>query len=35
MGGSEDGDGNGTKGYGVTGMTDGPGSVSMLILVVV
>jgi hypothetical protein len=35
MGGSEDGDGKGTKGYGVTGMIDGPGSVSTLILVVV
>jgi hypothetical protein len=35
MGGSEDGDGKGAKGYGVTGMIDGPGSVSTLILVVV
>jgi hypothetical protein len=35
MGGSEDGDGKGKKGYGVTGMIDGPGSVSTLILVVV
>lgn len=35
MGGSEDGDGKGAKGYGVTGMIDGPDSVSTLILVVV
>jgi hypothetical protein len=35
MGGSEDGDGKGTKRYGVTGMEEGPGSVSTLILVVV
>jgi hypothetical protein len=35
MGGSEDGDGKGAKEYGVTGMIDGPGSVSTLILVVV
>ena len=35
MGGSEDGDGKGAKGYGVTGMIDGPGSVSTLRLVVV
>jgi hypothetical protein len=35
MGGSEDGDGKGAKIYGVTGMIDGPGSVSTLILVVV
>jgi len=35
IGGSEDGDGKGANGYGVTGMTDGPGSVSTLILVVV
>lgn len=35
MGGSEDGDGKGAKRYGVTGMIDGPGSVSTLILVVV
>jgi hypothetical protein len=35
MGGSEDGDGKGAKRYGVTGMTDGPDSVSTLILVVV
>jgi hypothetical protein len=28
MGGSKDGDGKGEKAYGVTGMTDGPGSVS-------
>ena len=35
MGGSEGGDGKGAKGYGVTGMIDGPGSVSTLILVVV
>lgn len=35
MGGSEDGDGKGAKKYGVTGMIDGPGSVSTLILVVV
>ena len=35
MGRSEDGDGKGAKGYGVTGMIDGPGSVSTLILVVV
>jgi hypothetical protein len=35
MGGSEDGDGKGAKGYGVTGMIDGPGSVSTLVLVVV
>ena len=35
MGGSEDGEGNGTKAYRVIGMTDGPGSVSTLILVVV
>jgi len=34
-GGPEDGDGNGVKAYGVTGMTDGPGWVSTLILVVV
>jgi hypothetical protein len=32
MGGTEDGDGKGSKVYGVTGMTDGPGSVSTLIL---
>lgn len=35
MGGSEDGDGKGAKVYGVTGMIDGPGSVSTLMLVVV
>ena len=35
MGGSEDGEGNGTKAYRVIRMTDGPGSVSTLILVVV
>ena len=35
MGGSEDGDGKGANGYGVTGMADGPGSMSTLILVVV
>jgi hypothetical protein len=35
MGGTEDGDGKGSKVYGVTGMTDGPGSVSTLILGVV
>jgi hypothetical protein len=35
MGGSEDGDGKGAKGYGVTGMIDGPDSVITLILVVV
>jgi hypothetical protein len=35
MGGSDDGDGNGAKGYGVTGTIDGPGSVSTLMLVVV
>ena len=35
MVGSEDGDGNGAKGYGVTGMIDGPDSVSTLILVLV
>jgi hypothetical protein len=35
MGSSEDGDGKGANKYGVTGMTDGPGSVSTLILVVV
>ena len=35
MGGSEDGEGNGEKVYRVIGMTDGPGSVSTLILVVV
>ena len=32
-GGSEDGDGKGEKAYRVTGMTDGPGSVSTLVLV--
>jgi hypothetical protein len=31
IGGSEDGDGKGANGYGVTGMTDGPSSVSALI----
>jgi hypothetical protein len=35
MGGSKDGDGKGAKRYGATGMVDGPGSVSTLILVVV
>jgi hypothetical protein len=35
MGGSEDGEGNGAKAYRVIGMTDGPGSVSTLILMVV
>jgi len=35
MGGSEDGDGKGAKGYGVTGIINGPGSVSTLIPVVV
>jgi hypothetical protein len=35
MGGPEDGDGKGAKAYGVAGMTDGPGSVSTLMLVVV
>ena len=35
MGGSEDGDGKGANRYGVTGMADGPGSVSTLILVIV
>ncbi len=35
MGASEDGDGKGTKEYGVTGMTVGPGSVRTLILEVV
>jgi hypothetical protein len=35
MGIPEDGDGKGTKGYGVTGITDGPGSVRTLILEVV
>ena len=35
MGESEDGDGKGAKVYGVTGMIDGPGSVSTLMLVVV
>jgi hypothetical protein len=35
MGGSKDGDGKGAKGYRATGMVDGPGSVSTLILVVV
>ena len=34
IGGSEDGDGKGVNGYGVTGTTDGPGSVSTLIPVV-
>ena len=34
MGGSEDGDGKGAKEYGVTGMIEGPGSVSTLIFVV-
>ncbi len=33
MGGSGEGDGKDTKGYGVTGMTDGPGCVSTLMLV--
>ena len=32
MGGPEDGDGKGAKGYGVTGMVDGPGSVSTELL---
>ena len=32
-GGSEDGDGKGEKTYRVTGTTDGPGSVSTLVLV--
>ena len=32
-GGSEDGDGKGEKAYRVTGTTDGPGSVSTLVLV--
>ena len=32
-GGSEDGDGKGEKAYRVTGMTDGPGSVSTVVLV--
>jgi hypothetical protein len=35
MGGTEDGEGKGSKAYGVAGMADGPGSVSTLILVVV
>jgi len=35
MGGSEDGDGKGAKVYGVTGMIDGPGSVSAIIPIVV
>jgi hypothetical protein len=35
IGGCEDGEGKGTKGYGVVGMTDGPGCVSTLMLVVV
>jgi hypothetical protein len=35
MGGSEDGDGKGAKVYVVTGMIDGPGCVSTLILAVV
>ena len=35
MGGCEDGEGKGKKGYGVVGMTDGPGCVSTLMLVVV
>src|SRR5579863_6904759 len=35
MGGCEDGEGKGAKGYGVIGMTDGPGCVSTLMLVVV
>jgi hypothetical protein len=35
MGGTEDGDGKGSKVYGVTGMTDDPGSVSTLILGIV
>jgi hypothetical protein len=35
MGGPEDGEGKGAKRYGVTGMIEGPGSVSTLILVVV
>ena len=33
MGGCEEGEGKGTKMYGVVGMTDGPGCVSTLILV--
>ena len=33
MGGCEDGEGKGKKGYGVVGMTDGPGCVSTLMLV--
>lgn len=33
MGGCEEGEGKGTKLYGVVGMTDGPGCVSTLILV--
>jgi hypothetical protein len=33
MGGSDDGDGKGTKRYGATGIIDGPDSVSTLILV--
>jgi hypothetical protein len=35
MGGSEDGDWMGAKGYGEMGIGDGPGSVSTLILVVI
>ena len=35
MGGSGDGEGNGAKAYRLIGMTDGPGSVSTLIIVVV
>ena len=35
MGGCEDGEGKGAKRYGVVGMTDGPGCVSTLMLVVV
>ena len=35
IGGSEEGERNGAKAYRVIGMTDGPGSVSTLILVVV
>ena len=35
IGGSDDGEGKGANAYGVLGMTDGPGSVSTLILVVV